>query len=155
MKVRAAYEDDLPKVMEHIYALKKGEEEMGFTGYADDKTFLKEMGKFLILIRGEDNFIILVAEDGGEIVGSLVGSTEKVEKFFKYDFIGCIRYIYVDPKAREKGVAKELVETFETIMQVNEIGAVYATIHQANTTPQFKLLHHGWFYQYVQLFREV
>jgi ribosomal protein S18 acetylase RimI-like enzyme len=155
MNIRSATDSDLNVVLEHLYSVKEYEESLGFTGYADDERFLREVSKYLILLMDSDDHMIIIAEEEGRIIGSLIGAIELAETFYKYPVLGNISFIYIDPEHREAGVAKALVECFEDTMRDNGVDVVYATIHQGNTLPQYKLLHHGWNYQFVQLFREV
>ena len=154
MTIRRATTDDLEHFLRHGLDLRDLEESFGFNGYLeDDQEFIKEYSRFLVLAFEQGHYEFYVAEDDGEVVGTLIGCLEPAETFYRYQILGCIRFIWIEPEHREAGVAKALVETFEDRMRELGIEIVYATINQWNSAPQFKLLHHGWNYEFVQLFR--
>jgi ribosomal protein S18 acetylase RimI-like enzyme len=76
------------------------------------------------LMEGTTN-AVLVAEDGGQIVGAAVAS-----------FDGWRAYIYhvaVAPQARRQGIAGELMQTAEQYLTGAGARRVYVMVHELNT----------------------
>jgi len=157
MSIRKAGQEDLKYFLEHGMCLKELEESFGFKGYlASEKEFIKEYSRFLVLAYSNGIYRFYVAEeDEAGVVGTCISAVEPTETFYRYDLIGRILFIWVEPEYRESGVAKSMVEAAEEDLVADGIRVIYATINQWNSTPQFKLLHHGYTYQFVQLFREL
>ena len=156
MNIRSATTEDLEYFLRHGVALRDLEMSFGFHGYlGDDREFVREYSRYLVLATQRGDYYLYVAEVDGKVIGTLIGCIEPTESFYRDHFVGVIRFIYIDPQEREQSVAKALVEEFEEEMRKTGVGAVFATINQWNSLPQFKLLHHGWQYGHVQLYREL
>lgn len=157
MNIRKCMTKDLEKFLEHGLFLKRLEESFGFEGYVEDEEkFIREYSRFLVMAFENDAYRFYVAEDdNGNILGTLISLIEPTETFYRYRLLGRILTIWIEDGNREQGVAKALVEACEDEMLDTGIDVVYATINQWNNLPQYKLSHHGYHYEYVQLFRRL
>lgn len=156
MNIRLAVQDDLETFLRHAVEFREADKAMGDSDYLDDDhEFIREYARFLCLIFERGDYYMYVAEADGKVIGTLIGCVSQTESFVKADLFGDIRFIYIDMENREKNVAKLLVEQFEDAMRDIGIKTVVAMINQWNSMPQFKLLHHGWHYKYVQLNRRL
>lgn len=71
------------------------------------------------------NLVILLAEDGGDLIGSVIASHDGRK--------GWINRLAVDPERRNEGIARELVSNAEDWFEKEGIGIFACLIERGNT----------------------
>lgn len=84
-----------------------------------------------------DSDLIVVAEEQGEIVGTLIGTIEKNH--------GCYFRIAVHPEYRRRGIGKSLVSAMENKFQSRKVSDIFVAVdeHNAAALPLYEALGYG------------
>lgn len=85
------------------------------------------------LITSEDVHLV-VAELGGELIGSGYVRIEKAKPYLKYSFKGYVGFIYVAPEYRGKGIVKLVLSALEEWSDSQGIDALHLDVFSLNTS---------------------
>ena len=130
MQVRKATKADIPKIKK-IDAF--GSQLNKYSGLNKLDPKYKPKGKSYVgaFITGKKKWCY-VAEEKKNIIGFILFNIEKQEPFFKIKEVGYIDLLFVDKKARGKGISKLLMEKANETFKKEGIKHLKLSVHSDN-----------------------
>jgi len=131
MKIRKAKKEDIAKIVVLNSGLSAYHRKID-TYYVDAKESIRRFSKHMKESIAKKNFCILVAEEGEELVGFLVGRVDKPRAYAKPKKIGMLSSAYVDPKFRRLKIGQKFFENFLTFCQKNKVKNIELSVDCRN-----------------------
>lgn len=112
-------------------------------------------GAFLASQVGNENVVVLVAEEGGEVIGYTYAGIEGIDYMSLRGPAGALYDIVVDPSRRRHGVGRQLLDA--TLAELRARGAprVVLSTAEQNVTAQQLFAHAGFRRTMIEMTREL
>jgi len=134
MNIRKAKQQDIETLTKMVIEICRLEAKIEPCLKALDRSQFKEFKKYIKDgIMGKKGSFVLVAEEKGKIIGFVYGEIKKRPPVFKTRKVGEIADIFVAPKHRKKGIARQLLEEAAKIFRKRKLKYVCLTALAGNT----------------------
>lgn len=128
MHIRPATADDLSTLLEFEQQIIATERPMDPTLIQDRPISYYPIAAYI----DANDTEVLVAVDGGSIVGSVYGQIRPRKPFFQTSHLGYIGFMYVEPKHRGQGVSEVLITAITAWFKQQDISEIILHVYAQN-----------------------